>query len=102
MPPGHCANCTVAVAVGQERARPVCGAVLAPELLDEPPPDELLPEELLPEELPPEELPLEEAAPEELPLDTPPLEVLELLELLEESPPLLLEDPPAAGPAARP
>jgi hypothetical protein len=60
--------------VGQESARPVCGAVLAPELLDEPPPDELLPEEL-----PPEELPLEEAAPEELPLDTPPLEVLELL-----------------------
>jgi protein TonB len=90
----------VAVAVGQESARPVCGAVLAPELLDEPPPDELLPEEL-----PPEELPLEEAAPEELPLDTPPLEVLELLELLElleESPPLLLEDPAAAGPATRP
>ena len=84
----------MAVAVGQERARPVCGAVLAPELLDEPPPDELLPEEL-----PPEELPLEEAAPEELPLDTPPLE---LLELLEESPPLLLEDPAAAGPATRP
>ena len=89
----------MAVAVGQESARPVCGAVLAPELLDEPPPDELLPEELLPEELPPEELPLEEAAPEELPLDTPPLE---LLELLEESPPLLLEDPAAAGPATRP
>jgi hypothetical protein len=81
--------------VGQESAKPVCGAVLAPELLVELPPDELLPEEL-----PPEELPLEEVAPEELPLDTPPLELLELLELVEEVPPLLLEDPAAAGPAA--
>jgi hypothetical protein len=87
----------VAFAVGQESARPVCAAVLAPELLDEPPPDELLPEEPLPEELP-----VEEVAPEELPLDTPPLELLELLEPLEpleEVAPLLLEEC-TAGPAA--
>jgi hypothetical protein len=92
LPPGQAANCTVAVAVGQDSARPNCGAVLAPELLEEPAPEELLPEEL----------PLEAVAPEELPLDTPPLELpelLELLELLDEAPPLLLVDPPAAGPA---
>ena len=74
--------------MGQESARPICGAVLAPEL-----PEELPPDELLAGELPPEELPLEDVAPEELPLDTPPLE------LLDENPPLLLEDPPAPGPA---
>jgi hypothetical protein len=43
----------VAVAFGQDSAKPVCGVLPAPELLDELPPDELLPEELLPEELPP-------------------------------------------------
>ena len=80
----------MAAAVGQESTRPICGAVLTPELLDEPPPDELLPDEL----------PLDEEMPEELLLDTPPLELLELLELLEEDPPLLLEVPPAAGPVA--
>src|ERR1700728_1475581 len=52
LPPGQAANCTVAVAVGQVSTRPVCGPVLAPEL---------------PEELPPDELPLDE----------PPLELLE-------------------------
>jgi hypothetical protein len=93
LPPGQAANCTVAVAVGQESARPICGVVLAPELLDEPPPDEL------PEELAPEELPLEELAPDELLLDTPPLE---LLELLEDDAPLLPADPAAAGPATSP
>ena len=76
------------VAVGQDSASPVWGAVLAP--------DELPPEELLP---------LEDVAPEELLLDDPPLEppeldeLLELLELLEEDPPLLLDEPAAPGPA---
>jgi hypothetical protein len=61
------------------------------------------PLEELPADVPlPEELPLDDAVPDELPLDTPPLELLELLELLEEDPPLLLEDPAAAGPAMTP
>jgi len=81
----------VAIALGQESTRPVRGAVLAPELLDDPPL-----EELPPEELPPEELPPEDVAPEELLLGTPPLE---LLELLEDDVPPLLDEPPAAGPA---
>jgi hypothetical protein len=73
-----------------------------PLLLDEAPLEELAPEELLPEELAPEELPLDEMAPEELLLDTPLLELLELLELPEDDPPLLLEDPAASGPATTP
>jgi hypothetical protein len=97
LPPGQAANWTVAVAVGQESASPIRGAVLLPELLEEPPPDELPLEDLAPEELP-----LEDEAPEELLLDTPPPELLELLELLDEDPPPLLDDPPAAGPATTP
>jgi hypothetical protein len=69
----------------------VIGVGGPPELLEE-----LAPEELPLEELPPEELPLDDVAPEELPLDAPPLE---LLELLEEDAPLLLDEPAAAGPA---
>jgi hypothetical protein len=74
----------VAFAVGQESARPVCGAELAPELLEEP-----LLEEVAPDE-------------EELPLDDPPPELPELLELLEEEPLPPPEDPAAAGPATVP
>jgi len=82
--------------VGQERTRPVCGAVPAPELLDELPPEELLPEELPlgrpPPELLPDELPLEELAPEELPPEELPPEELPPEELvLDELPP---ERPP--------
>jgi hypothetical protein len=69
-------------------------------LLDDPPLVELPPEEPPPEALLPEELPLEEVAPEEAPLEAP---LLELPELLEEEPPLLLlEEPAAAGPAMTP
>jgi hypothetical protein len=95
----------VAVAVGQESARPICGTVPAPELLVELLPEELELEEVAPEEplldellldeLAPEELLLEDVAPEELLLDETPLE---LLELLEEDPPLLVEDPPVLDP----
>jgi hypothetical protein len=77
--------------------------VPAPELLEALPPDELLPEALPLEEWLPDELPLDVLPPDELlpepeepPFDTP---LLELLELLDDDPPLLLEDPALAGPA---
>ena len=98
------ANCCVCSSVRAAIRGVIVIGVTAPELLEELPPEELpldepLLEDLPPEELPPDELPLEDPPPEELPLDTPPLE---LLELLEEDPPLLLDDPPAPGPATTP
>jgi hypothetical protein len=90
LPPGQAANCTVVFAVGQESDRPVCGAVLTPELLEELPLEEVAADE--------EELPLDDPPPELL----EPLEPLELLELLDEDPLPPPEDPAAAGPATTP